>query len=285
MVWETRDRQTFRQRVGHHRSPYDVCVTESVELYRSRTSRQSTFPEYLCDTYTIYTEFWYSKHLASLQDHWQLLDPQFIWHHPDLDLWERGFCRICCSTEGRRRPKFFLHYSSSLSVLLTTNPMSLWQVLLVKKFILVFFDTQTKIPFFFPTLKKNKKMKKNGLLKGGSHRGMFRLLKCWVTTHEMCTWSDPNMRTHLFIQTSEIVWIQPCDQSLDQVSENQEIQKSALTCPVNVTWSHPSVVLKRVLYYESVKWEIQTRPVNESRCDERLKTKVEESTLLGYTGR
>jgi hypothetical protein len=38
------------------------------------------------------------------------------------------------------------------------------------------------------------------------------------------------------------------------------------------------------LYYESIKWELKTRPTNECRYDERLKTKTEESTRLGYTG-
>jgi hypothetical protein len=39
-----------------------------------------------------------------------------------------------------------------------------------------------------------------------------------------------------------------------------------------------------ILYYESMKWEFKTRPINECRCDERLKTKDEESTRLTYTG-
>ena len=30
--------------------------------------------------------------------------------------------------------------------------------------------------------------------------------------------------------------------------------------------------------------ELKTRPIYECRCDERLKNKVEESTLLAYTG-
>ncbi len=38
------------------------------------------------------------------------------------------------------------------------------------------------------------------------------------------------------------------------------------------------------LYYESIKGELQTRPINDCRGDERLKTKDEESTRLGYTG-
>jgi hypothetical protein len=37
-------------------------------------------------------------------------------------------------------------------------------------------------------------------------------------------------------------------------------------------------------YYESIKRELKTRPRNEFRSDERLKTKTEESTRLTYTG-
>ena len=33
-----------------------------------------------------------------------------------------------------------------------------------------------------------------------------------------------------------------------------------------------------------MKRELKTRPVYECRCDERLKTKAEESTRLTYTG-
>jgi hypothetical protein len=38
------------------------------------------------------------------------------------------------------------------------------------------------------------------------------------------------------------------------------------------------------VYYESRKREIKTRPIYESRCDERLKPKGVESTFLTYTG-
>jgi len=38
------------------------------------------------------------------------------------------------------------------------------------------------------------------------------------------------------------------------------------------------------VYYESIKREVKIRPIYECRCDERLKTKVEEFTHLGYTG-
>ena len=40
---------------------------------------------------------------------------------------------------------------------------------------------------------------------------------------------------------------------------------------------------REVVYYESIKREIQTRPICECRCDERLKTEAEESTHLTYT--
>jgi len=36
--------------------------------------------------------------------------------------------------------------------------------------------------------------------------------------------------------------------------------------------------------YESIKRELKIRPIYECRYDERLKTKVEESTRLTYTG-
>ena len=39
-----------------------------------------------------------------------------------------------------------------------------------------------------------------------------------------------------------------------------------------------------VVYYESINREIQTRPMYECRCDERLKPKGEECTRLAYTG-
>ena len=37
-------------------------------------------------------------------------------------------------------------------------------------------------------------------------------------------------------------------------------------------------------YYESIKRELKIRPIHECRCDERLKTKAEDSTRLAYTG-
>jgi hypothetical protein len=42
--------------------------------------------------------------------------------------------------------------------------------------------------------------------------------------------------------------------------------------------------VKIVVYYESIKRELQTRPIHECRCDERPKTKFEESTRFPYTG-
>ena len=39
-----------------------------------------------------------------------------------------------------------------------------------------------------------------------------------------------------------------------------------------------------VVYYESIKRELKRRLIYEDRCDERLKTKNEESTRLAHTG-
>jgi hypothetical protein len=41
---------------------------------------------------------------------------------------------------------------------------------------------------------------------------------------------------------------------------------------------------EKLFINESIKREVKTRPIYECRCDERLKTKVEESTRLAYTG-
>ncbi len=42
--------------------------------------------------------------------------------------------------------------------------------------------------------------------------------------------------------------------------------------------SYPTSAELGFVYYESMKRELKTRPMYECRCDERLKTKVEEST-------
>jgi hypothetical protein len=39
-----------------------------------------------------------------------------------------------------------------------------------------------------------------------------------------------------------------------------------------------------VVYYESRKRELKTRPIYECQCNERLKTKTEKSTRLTFTG-
>ncbi len=39
-----------------------------------------------------------------------------------------------------------------------------------------------------------------------------------------------------------------------------------------------------IVYYETIKQELKRRLIYEFRCDERLKTKVEGSTRLEYTG-
>ena len=42
--------------------------------------------------------------------------------------------------------------------------------------------------------------------------------------------------------------------------------------------------LLEVVYSESIKREVKRRLIYENRCDERLKTKTEESTRVGYWG-
>ncbi len=39
-----------------------------------------------------------------------------------------------------------------------------------------------------------------------------------------------------------------------------------------------------VYYYETIKRELNRRPIYEYRCDERLKAKAEGSTRVTYTG-
>jgi hypothetical protein len=39
-----------------------------------------------------------------------------------------------------------------------------------------------------------------------------------------------------------------------------------------------------VVYYETIKGDLKIKPISECRSDERLRTKVEESTLLSDTG-
>jgi hypothetical protein len=45
-----------------------------------------------------------------------------------------------------------------------------------------------------------------------------------------------------------------------------------------------SSVVLFIVYYESRKRELKTRPTYECRCDERLKTTTEKSTHFVYTG-
>jgi hypothetical protein len=41
---------------------------------------------------------------------------------------------------------------------------------------------------------------------------------------------------------------------------------------------------RQVVDYESIKRELKIKPIYECRCDERLKTKAEESARLAYMG-
>ena len=46
----------------------------------------------------------------------------------------------------------------------------------------------------------------------------------------------------------------------------------------------PRQLIVYFVYYESIKRELKIKPICECECNERLKTKAEESTRLTYTG-
>ena len=43
-----------------------------------------------------------------------------------------------------------------------------------------------------------------------------------------------------------------------------------------------AALTRMFVYHESIKRDLKRRPISECRCDERLKTKAEESTCLAY---
>jgi hypothetical protein len=47
---------------------------------------------------------------------------------------------------------------------------------------------------------------------------------------------------------------------------------------------YSGTVSTNIVHYESIMRELKTKSIYECRCDERLKTKVERSTHLTYTG-
>ena len=80
------------------------------------------------------------------------------------------------------------------------------------------------------------------------------------------------------------VYSTPLFRDKRQVSDDPGLEKSTRWTFRLSAVLQGLVVRKLVVYYESMKREVKTRPIYECRCDERLKTKVEESTCLGYTG-
>ncbi len=44
----------------------------------------------------------------------------------------------------------------------------------------------------------------------------------------------------------------------------------------------PELIPVTVVYYESLNRELQTKPVNECRCDERLQTRVSRMPSVGH---
>ncbi len=65
------------------------------------------------------------------------------------------------------------------------------------------------------------------------------------------------------------------------LSRNSLHQEIVLSYDPHVSTVHTRNI---VVYYESRKRELKIRLMNEVRCDERLKARVEESTCLIYTG-
>ena len=64
-------------------------------------------------------------------------------------------------------------------------------------------------------------------------------------------------------------------------ARNAARRKSKSPPLVDCAGCTPEAVKKRsVVYYESLKRELKTKPIKECRCDERLQTRVEESTRL-----
>ncbi len=55
---------------------------------------------------------------------------------------------------------------------------------------------------------------------------------------------------------------------------------------LNLTRFRSNIIIFRsyFVYYESIKRELKIKPISECRCDERLKTKAEESTRLADIG-
>ena len=79
---------------------------------------------------------------------------------------------------------------------------------------------------------------------------------------------------HLKIETSLI------DERFPSVMGECEIA----TLKVSRLYLELYVKFSTVVYYESIKRELKIRLTYDCRCDERLKTKPEDSTLLTYTG-
>ena len=62
---------------------------------------------------------------------------------------------------------------------------------------------------------------------------------------------------------------------------NIHVPKFDLPVTVVTLYYRHEEVFVYVVYCESIKRDLKTKPMYECRCDERLKTRVEESTRLG----
>jgi hypothetical protein len=79
-----------------------------------------------------------------------------------------------------------------------------------------------------------------------------------------------------------------CDQPFEQFDQQYQQFTLCGLCERGKQFDQPPCrgpgTSREVVYYESRKRELRRRLINEGRCDERLKAKVEESTCLSYTG-
>ncbi len=91
------------------------------------------------------------------------------------------------------------------------------------------------------------------------------------------TWADPV--SHVWETSRGVGWV--------DVKTGEDPGSHVWEAPRGAGWVAVSAVVDTcwsIVYYESIKRDLQRRLIYEYRCDERLKTKNEESTRLADTG-
>ncbi len=94
-----------------------------------------------------------------------------------------------------------------------------------------------------------------------------------------CHWMCPSISGTSSYPSFRHWWIECVRLSVNLRNTFVSILPTFLTMNVNECVHQPIVV-----FYESRKWEVKIILLNEGRCDVRLKTRVEESTWVTYTG-